>query len=109
ALASFAGMFASRSNYDVAQGVDATGGRCSGVLEQSWRIGGASGAEVAALAALRDDASLPVVRASTVEVHGPLAAPPAGATVYYAGVDPQVGPITKYAEVHAHADPRAAD
>src|SRR5262245_17695269 len=43
----FPGLLASRRNYDVAQGTDAEGRRCSGVLEQSWRIGGASGPEVA--------------------------------------------------------------
>jgi Protein of unknown function (DUF3182)/Carbamoyl-phosphate synthase L chain, ATP binding domain len=105
ALSCLPGMFASRCNYDVAQGHDVLGHPWAGVLEQSWRIGGASGAEIAALEAMRDDASLDVVRASTVEVHGPLFVPPEGATVYYAGVDPLVGAITKYAEVHRHADP----
>lgn len=52
-LGCYPGMFASRCNYDVAQGCDEAGRRYSGVLEQSWRIGGASGAEVAALAAFR--------------------------------------------------------
>jgi len=55
ATTSFSGLFASRCNYDVAQGVDDSGRCHSGVLEQSWRIGGASGAEAAALHALRDD------------------------------------------------------
>ena len=53
ALACFTGMFASRCNYDVAEGRDASGRRWFGVLEQSWRLGGASGAEVAALEASR--------------------------------------------------------
>ena len=44
--------------------------RCSGVLEQSWRVGGASGAEIAALEAFRAEPALQVVRASTVEVYG---------------------------------------
>ena len=52
AMACFAGMFASRCNYDVVEGRDASGRQWVGVLEQSWRIGGASGAEVAALEAL---------------------------------------------------------
>ena len=43
----FDGLFASRRNYDVLRGRDASGRWLSGVLEQSWRIGGASGPEVA--------------------------------------------------------------
>src|SRR6185503_6987315 len=54
----FDGVFASRRNYDVAQGLDAAGHRRSGVLEQSWRLGGASGAEIGALEAFRADPSL---------------------------------------------------
>jgi hypothetical protein len=103
ALVCFAGMFASRCNYDVVQGRDAQGRVVDGVLEQSWRIGGASAAEVAALQALHDDPSLDVVRASTVEVHGRGVVVPEGATVHFSGVDEHVGPITKYAQVHRHA------
>ena len=106
ALACFTGMFASRCNYDVARGHDAHGRPLAGVLEQSWRIGGASGAEVAALEALHADPSLNVVRASTVEVHAEQAVVPAGATLYFSGIDEHVGPITKYAELHTDADPR---
>jgi hypothetical protein len=102
-------MYASRCNYDVAQGHDALGRPMTGVLEQSWRLGGASGAEIAALEAMLDDAMLDIVHASTVEVYGPLFVPPEGAKVYYAGVDPVVGPITKYTEVHTHVHPRAQD
>src|SRR5207244_11063338 len=65
--ACFAGFFASRRNYDVVEGTDARGHRRAGVLEQSWRVGGASAAEVEALIAFRDDPSLNVVRAATVE------------------------------------------
>jgi hypothetical protein len=100
ALACFRGMFASRSNYDIAEGRDPAGRQCMGVLEQSWRLGGASGAEVAALEALNDDPALQTVRASTTEVHGPDAPIPEGATVYFSGVDDHLGPITKYAQVH---------
>src|SRR5690606_17642526 len=42
------GFYASRRNYDTLQGLDARGRPCAGVLEQSWRIGGASSAEIAA-------------------------------------------------------------
>jgi hypothetical protein len=106
ALDCFAGMFASRANYDVARGRDAQGRVLAGVLESSWRIGGASGAEVAALQALLDDPALSSVRASTTEVHGPQAVVPPGAIVYFQGDDEHVGPITKYAQVHDHAHAR---
>jgi hypothetical protein len=97
ALDCFPGLFASRRNYDVACGLDAAGRRRSGVLEQSWRIGGASGAELAALEAFRAAPALRAVRASTVEVYGPdRAPPPLGASVYFHGVDERVGPLSKY-------------
>jgi len=104
ALACFEGMFASRSNYDIAQGVDDEGRWYSGVLEQSWRIGGASGAELAALEAFRDDPSLPVVRASTTEIYGATPSLPSGATVYFQGDDGKVGPLTKYARLEEYGN-----
>jgi hypothetical protein len=55
ALACFEGCYASRRNYDVIVGLDARGVRRCGVLEQSWRAGGASPAEAAALVALHAD------------------------------------------------------
>jgi hypothetical protein len=102
ALAHFPGLIASRRNYDVAQGIDDEGRWCSGVLEQSWRIGGASGAEVGALQAFHADAACRVVRASCVELYGDCDLPPPGAAVYFRGVDEHVGPITKYAIVEPH-------
>jgi hypothetical protein len=96
AAACFPGFFASRRNYDIAQGLDSAGRRRSGVLEQSWRIGGASGAEVAGLEAFRAESALHVVRASCVEIYGESEAPPPHATVYFRGIDERVGPITKY-------------
>lgn len=92
----FPGFFASRINYDVVQGVNASGQWCSGVLEQSWRAGGATGAEIAALQAFQADPRRHVVRASCIEVFGKSAAPPPSAVVYFRGVDDQVGPLTKY-------------
>jgi hypothetical protein len=103
---SFGGFYASRRNYDVAQGLDAAGVRRSGVLEQSWRAGGASGAEIGALEALRANPSLRAVRAATREVYGEAPALPAGAAVYFSGIDPRVGPMTKYAWTEPYADPR---
>jgi len=103
----FPGLFASRRNYDVARGRNAQGCWCCGVLEQSWRIGGASGAEIAALEAFRANPGLTRVRATTVEIYGADApSPPAAATVYFRGTDECVGPMTKYAVVESHADPR---
>jgi len=104
AMACFAGMFASRCNYDIAQGVDEEGQWYSGVLEQSWRIGGASGAEIAALEAFRDDPSLPVVRATTTEIYGDPPSLPPDATVYFQGTDDRVGPLTKFARLEEYGN-----
>jgi hypothetical protein len=106
AMASFRGMFASRCNYDVAQGIDDQGQWRSGVLEQSWRIGGASGAEVAALDAFRADPALNTVHASTTEIYGPNITWPEDAVVYFHGIDDQVGPLTKYSRLEPYANSR---
>src|SRR5918994_891826 len=95
AITSFPGWLASRRNYDVAQVVGDDGRRSCGVLEQSWRIGGASAAEIAALEAFRADPSLRSVRAASIELYGEQQVPP-DAAVHFQGVDDQVGPITKY-------------
>jgi hypothetical protein len=89
----------SRSNYDVAQGVDGDGVWRSGVLEQSWRIGGASGAEVLALRAFGDDPGLRWVEASTYELYADDVALPPGAEVHFDGSDRDVGRLVKYAVV----------
>ena len=102
----FAGFFASRRNYDVAQGTDIQGRRRSGVLEQSWRIGGASGAEIGALEAFRADPSLTTVHARSHEIYGEAPALPDGAAVYFRGIDPHVGELTKFAIVEPYADTR---
>jgi hypothetical protein len=102
----FPGLLVSRRNYDVAEGTDAAGRRRSGVLEQSWRIGGSSGPEVAALEAFRADPALRAVRAWCVEAYGTNEAPPPGATVHFRGVDGRVGPITKYTLVEPYVSAR---
>jgi uncharacterized protein DUF3182 len=101
----FAGLFASRRNYDTVEGLDANGRRRSGVLEQSWRLGGASGAEVAALTAFHRDPALAAVRASSTEVYGDTSLLPEDANVYFRGSDAHAGPLTKYSQVgpHGHA------
>lgn len=104
--ASFHGFFASRRNYDVAQGADSRGQQRSGVLEPSWRVGGASGAEIAALEAFRADPSLRAVNAVSHEIYGGDETVPEDATVYFQGIDPNVGPLTKYTTVDRHADAR---
>ncbi|MDT3679798.1 MAG: DUF3182 family protein [Burkholderiaceae bacterium] len=104
AFASFAGIFASRCNYDVVQGVDVDGVERTGVLEQSWRVGGASPAELVALHALRDDPAREKASAEAVELHCADPELPEGAFVHFRGVDDRVGPITKYARLLDDAD-----
>jgi hypothetical protein len=72
------------------------------VLEQSWRIGGASGAEIAALEAFLATPALRAVRAATVERYGEGHAPPPHATIYFRGTDERDGPMTKYALVEPY-------
>ncbi|MBV6290314.1 DUF3182 family protein [Pseudomonas sp. MAFF 301350] len=104
ALATLPGFIASRRNYDVACGVTYEGHRRSGVLEQSWRIGGASSAELLALQALADDPALQRVCASTHEVFGEVDLP-ADATLFYQGDDREVGRISKYARIRTYDHP----
>jgi Protein of unknown function (DUF3182) len=92
----FHGFTASRRNYDVAQGIGADGQPRSGVLEPSWRVGGASSAELAALAAFARDPSLEVVGASHVEEFGKGRRAPADAIVEFQGDDPEAGPLLRY-------------
>jgi hypothetical protein len=104
AIEHYPGMILSRCNYDIAEGRDAAGAHRCGVLEQSWRIGGASGPEIGALAAFRREASTRAVRASCVERYGEFAPTPLGATIHFRGVDPHVGPLTKYTTVEPYVD-----
>jgi hypothetical protein len=100
ALAAF-GLMASRRNYDIAQGIDSLGRQRSGVLEQSWRIGGASAAEIFALEAFAADPQLRSLRASTYECYGE-SAPPDDAQQLYHGDEPEVGLLGIYVKVAAH-------
>ena len=93
----FPGFFASRVNYDVAQGAGAGGQRRSGVLEQSWRVGGATGAEMVAIESFWRDPALDRMRVSCYEAYGEAAPIPADAQVHYRGIDSQTGHLTKYA------------
>lgn len=104
AMKAFPGFLASRRNYDVARGLTPQGSLRSGVLEQSWRIGGASSAELLALRAFADDPALRRVRASTHEVFDDQALP-ADATLFYQGDDCEVGRICKYARIRDYDHP----
>jgi Protein of unknown function (DUF3182) len=92
----FHGFTASRRNYDVAKGIGADGWPQSGVLEPSWRVGGASSAELAAMAAFARDPSLEIVRASHVEEYGESHRAPVDAIVEFQGDDPEAGPLLRY-------------
>ena len=104
--ACYPGFFASRSNYDILLGRDAAGAWRSAVLEQSWRVGGATGPELAALEAFHREPQRTQVRASSFEVFGDSPEPPPHATVYFRGTDPRVGAMTKYTVVQPDVDAR---
>jgi uncharacterized protein with GYD domain len=101
ALDCFPDFLASRRNYDIAHGTNSRGEVCSGVLEQSWRIGGASPAEVEALVAFAADPALHRIRASSHEIYGQTTLP-ADAHVLYEGDDPEVGLISKFTQVQPY-------
>ncbi|RPE79867.1 DUF3182 family protein [Vulcaniibacterium tengchongense] len=101
-------VFASRRNYDVAFGRTPDGAPRCGVLEQSWRVGGATPAELLALEALRDAPHRRWVRARCHEIPQ-LIEPPARAAVSFRGIDATAGPLTKYAIVDTDGDPTRDD
>jgi len=88
-------FFASRRNYDVAIGQNARGEPRAGVLEQSWRAGGASIAELSALQAFMLSPSLKSVSAFTRERYGADEPAPTSEQYVYRGEDSAVGMITK--------------
>ncbi|WP_313621639.1 DUF3182 family protein [Achromobacter sp.] len=88
-------FFASRRNYDVAIGRNAQGEPRAGVLEQSWRAGGASIAELSALQAFMLSPSLKEVAAFTRERYGKDEPAPTSQRYVYRGEDSTVGMITK--------------
>lgn len=100
----YPGLIASRRNYDVIHGHDASLYPVTGVLEQSWRVGGASPAEISALDAFLKRPDLNVVQASCVEAYGEHE-PPSHAVVYFCDVDRRVGRITKYSMVVDYENP----
>ena len=96
AMTAYPGFMASRRNYDVGQGVDAQGKWRSGVFEASWRSGGASTAELAALTAFAQDPGLHVVHVCSIKEYGNGHQPPPHATIHFRGDDPQDGPMIRY-------------
>jgi len=100
----FPALYASRRNYDVARGRNAAGQPRAGVLEQSWRAGGASFAEACALEALRADPRLRSLTAFTCERYARDAALPRGAQLVYRGDDPEAGFILKYGGISSYGD-----
>jgi hypothetical protein len=100
----FHGFFASRRNYDIALGLDGHGRPRSGVLEQSWRVGGASSAEIFALRAFQANPALNKVRATSLEFFGTAEQPPANATVLFRDQDPDVGFISKCVMVEPYGN-----
>jgi hypothetical protein len=99
----YAGLIASRRNYDVGEGLAPDGRRIVGVFDQSWRIGGASGAEVLAIRAFAGDLRLRRVEASTVEAYGDGPEIPESAAVHFQGADGDGGPLACYSIVRAVA------
>lgn len=92
----YTGFMASRRNYDVGIGIDVNGKYRSGVLEASWRVGGASTAELAALTAFARDSALRIVEVSAVSASGEGLSAPEGAVIHFQGEDPQTGPWIRY-------------
>jgi hypothetical protein len=99
ATSEYPGFMASRRNYDIAAGYDGEGRRRSGVLEASWRSGGASTAELAAIQALAQDPALRVVEACAAKQFGTGHEAPRNAIVHYRGIDPEDGPILRYTAI----------
>lgn len=97
----YPGFYASRRNYDIAQGLDSDGQQRSGVLEQSWRMGGASSAEVAALQSFVNDPGMRAIRVSSVETYidQPL---PADAIEVYRGPAENGDFLLKYVTVNSY-------
>ncbi|MFW9080539.1 DUF3182 family protein [Pseudomonas sp. P2757] len=94
-------FYASRRNYDIAQGLDSNGKQRSGVLEQSWRMGGASSAEVAALQSFVNDPSMRAIRVSSVETYIDQALP-ADAIEVYRGPAENSDFLLKYVTVKSY-------
>ena len=99
AMIEYPGFMASRRNYDVGQGNDEKGQLRSGVLESSWRVGGATAAEVVAMTKFAEDPSIQVVEVSHLEKFGSNVQAPHGAVIHFQGNDSEIGPMSRYTVV----------
>lgn len=99
AATEYPGFLASRRNYDVGQGIDDEGRWRSGVFEASWRSGGASTAELAALSEFAQNPAVQVVEASAVKEFGRARKTPPGSVIHFQGYDPEDGPLVRYTVV----------
>lgn len=97
----YRGFYASRRNYDIAQGLDSNNKQRSGVLEQSWRMGGASSAELAALHCFIKDPTLRAIRVSSVEIYTDQTLPE-GAFEVYRGPAENSEFLLKYVTVNSY-------
>jgi hypothetical protein len=95
----YPGFFASRRNYDLVAGRAPDGRLRCAVLEQSWRLGGASPAEIRALEYFLSSPGSAAVEASCHESHDPDQQPPADAWVLFQDPHAAQGPVLKYATV----------
>jgi hypothetical protein len=96
AMSAYPGFVASRRNYDIGQGFDAEGVWRSGVFESSWRVGGASPAELLAITTFIEDSDLSILEACHYERFGELDEVPDHSIVHFRGEDPEVGPLIRY-------------
>ena len=93
------GLVASRRNYDVLVGpITENGVRC-GVLEQSWRVGGASPAELLAMEKLMQDESVTAVQAVLYESRDEAPTFREDDFIVYSGEDDRGQPLHKYARI----------
>ncbi|WP_435656570.1 DUF3182 family protein [Brucella pituitosa] len=93
------GLVASRRNYDVLVGpITENGVRC-GVLEQSWRVGGASPAEILAMEKLMQDESITAVQAFLRESREQAPTFRDDDFIVYSGEDDFGQPLHKYARI----------
>jgi hypothetical protein len=96
AMNEYKGFMASRRNYDVAQGRTDGGEWKSGVLESSWRVGGATAAELLAIRSFQKDPDLKTTRVTHIEEFGDGCIPPEGSLLHFQGEDPAAGRVTRY-------------
>lgn len=100
-MEAFPELLVSRANYDVIQGYDAQGQWHSGVLEQSWRIGGASPAEIVAAERLALEARDRVDVAYVERYDQDATAPGDAESIYRATVRSGETPSLTYVQVHS--------